>query len=148
MLPPIMALKERGISSFDGLIPISRAILRVAGSITATAAVLLIKPEDRPTISINIKRTLVSLPRPLRTSFSLMVEMTPVRTRPALRMNIAATVMVAWLLKPAMASSGVTRPNTTRAMRIPTDTRSTGTLSETNSISAAMRMPRTRAICI
>lgn len=124
--PPNIEAKESGISSFEGLIPASRANPRTIGRKMATAAVLLMKAETRPTGAMREtsvgrrprRPTLVSrLPRRLTA---------PVWTRPALSTNMAATVTVAVLLKPEMACSGVRIPLTRSVDSTRSATRSTG----------------------
>ncbi len=70
----------------------------------------------------------------------------PVRVRPSLRINIAHTVMTAELLKPEIASFGVTTCVTVSAHRTSSATRSMRSTSLTNKTSATARMLRTMAI--
>ena len=71
---------------------------------------------------------------------------TPVRVNPALRMNMAQTVMTAGLLKPASASAGVSWPVTASVPIASSATRSARSHSVTNSTRQVSRMPSTRAI--
>ena len=105
-----------------------------SGSSTATAAVLFTKAEIGPTTSISSsmnRKPFFTRPnsRPSEAS-------APVCARPALSTNIAATVIVASLEKPESASTGVTRPSTSRLASTSIATTSTGSFSVTNRATA------------
>jgi hypothetical protein len=71
-----------------------------------------------------------------------------VREIPALRINMAITVIVAGLLKPEMPSSGVTIPNTINKMATLNATKSTGSHSMAKQMRAKNKIPRVIAIDI
>ena len=86
-------------------------------------------------------------------SFRLSVVMAPVFTSPAVRMNIAAMVIVALLLKPEIASladrkSGRKTPISISVVRISSATRSTRSFSVANSTIAATTMVQTMRMSI
>ena len=72
--------------------------------------------------------------------------MAPVRPIPALRINIAITVIVAELLKPLILSSGVTKPKIVRSSVVIMATMSDGNHSATNKINAKTTMASVRSI--
>ena len=85
----------------------------VNGMNTATAAVLLIKADIKPTVE-EIKITEKFAPRPnnLINGFEMSV-IVPDLTKAALIISMHATVIVASLLKPRTASLGLMTPETT-----------------------------------
>src|SRR5918997_4512040 len=108
--PPNIEANESGISSFEGLTLMSLASESMTGMKTATAAVLLAKAETAPTKSIIETSAYQKLRLPSRTSNAPTELSAPVFDSAALRTNIAPTVTVAGLLKPANPSPGETMP--------------------------------------
>ncbi len=137
--------------------PVSLAMASTTGRKMATAAVLLMKAESRPMVSISTTMTSRKLIRAKRARSVTRMLTAPVRNSPAERTNIAPTVTVAGLLKPPMASWGVMSPESSRvAIRI-SAVRSTGSRSvakritaetsrpSTSTMSTVMRLPRSAA---
>ena len=115
----------------------------------ATAAVLLMKAERGPMINIitiNWRNRLL----PARGITYWASKLTiPVRSMAPLRMNIARTVMVAGLLKPEMASSGVTPkigPSPKTRAKIARATKSIGKRSKAKTTSAPSKIAKANAI--
>ena len=74
--------------------------------------------------------------------------MAPVREMPALRMNMASTVMVAELLNPEIPSSGVTSPSTISKTMTLNAVISAGSHSPTKQIKVKITTPMVRSIAI
>ncbi len=141
-----MDAKERGISHLDGLRLESRAIPRTMGRKMATAAVLLMKADIAPTPIIMDMRARSLFFLPMVPNSAPIKFRDPVLNKPALRMNMAATVTVATLLKPEIPSAGEIIPVTNRAPIIIRATKSTDIHSATNRKMATKTRKRTRAI--
>jgi len=144
--PPNMEAKESGSKSRPAWKPQSLAMVSITGRKIATAAVLLMKADKRPTISIITTSTSQKLTRPSRARLLPSRLTEPVLNRPADSTNMAPTVTVAGLLKPATASSGAIMPDSSMAPMMIMAVRSTGSRSVANRITAESTSPHTRMI--
>lgn len=144
--PPAWEANDMGMSSFDGASFPAAAAARTIGSITATTPVLLMKAEEAPTMTMVRTSRAVGL-FPYRMITRPATFTAPVRCRPTLKTNMQATV-VAGLLNPETASSGVTSRKTTNTPRTIRATRSMENRSITNSTTAPTRMASTKMIVI
>ena len=118
----------------------------ITGIMIATVAVLFKKDERDPTPSIitntiNVELRLASLRSPLPKKFTA-----PALKSPALITNIAPTVTVAGLAKPLKPSAGVRIPDTRSTTITKTATTSVENFSVTNSTTATIVRPSTKAI--
>ena len=102
--------------------------------------------DDVPRAGLTVKMIRGSLSPARLWTFRPMRSATPVVLSPALRMNIAQTVMTALLLKPWNACEESTRPVTASAPRTRRATRSMRMTSLIKSTNEMARMPRTIAI--
>ncbi len=136
------------MSRREGLTFISLDTFSVSGMSTATAAVLLIKAEIAATTLISPKSRRCSLLPASRTSRRPIALTAPVRWSPALRMNIAPTVIVAGLEKPATPSDAFSTPPITSATMTRIATRSTRTFSVTSMTMVSRRMPATKRMSV
>jgi hypothetical protein len=114
------------------------------GRNTATTAVLLIKPEMGPTIPPMIRIWRLARVPPQAINQRLTDCTAPVRSIPALRINMASTVIVAELLKPEMPSSGVTRPRVMSMTMTVMAVTSAGNHSPTKQTRASSTTPRVK----
>ena len=145
-MPPNMEAKERGISSFEGLVSARRATTITTGIRIATAAVLFRNDDNTPTPtistnSISPELCRASLPSALPTKFTA-----PLRNIPALSTNIAPTVTVAVLANPASPSAGVSTRKTSSTIMTRIATMSVENFSVTNRTTAQTVRPSTNAI--
>lgn len=67
--PPNIAANDRGMRNREALVPVSRATPRTIGRKMATAAVLLIKAEMRPMVSIMVVSASQKLLLPTRARY-------------------------------------------------------------------------------
>ena len=134
------------MSSRDGGLPLRRAMSMVIGSINAATPMLFMNAESTPAVTM-IVRTMRASPCPAkRMTWRPITPATPVDVRPALRMNMAQTVMTAGLLNPDSASVVLTRPVTAIAPSTSSATRSMRSFPVTNSTMETARIPSTMAI--
>ena len=145
-MPPNMEAKERGISSFEGLVFARRATTITTGIRIATAAVLFRNDDNTPTPTIRTNSISgglcrASLPSALLTKFTA-----PLRNIPALRTNIAPTVTVAVLANPANPSAGVSTRKTNNTIRTRIATMSGENFSVTNRTTAQTVKASTKTI--
>ena len=145
-MPPNIEANESGISNFDGLVSALRATTMTTGIRIATAAVLFRNDDNTPTPTIRTKSISpelcrASLPSPLPTKFTA-----PLRNIPALSTNIAPTVIVAVLAKPANPSAGVNTRETRSTTITRMATMSVENFSVTNSTTAAIVSSSTKPI--
>jgi hypothetical protein len=141
--PPNIEANERGIRSFEGAIPLSLATFNKTGIKTATTGVLFINADKKATDSIVIIRAKVNPYLNNLVLISPKKSKAPVLFSAALIMNIAPTVIVAGLLKPAMASSGEIIPVASNATITTMAVRSTGIFSREKRITARTRIINT-----
>ena len=143
VVPPSMAAKERGMSSFEADWPVSPASFTVRGRSTATTAVLFTNAESPAAVPMRAKASRQGPPRASPVNRRPRAAAAPVRVSPPASMSMASTVTVAGLAKPDTASSGVTRPVRARVTSTRRDTRSMRTRPETNSAMARTVMAPT-----
>jgi len=146
--PPNIEANESGINSFEGLTFVSRATPSTIGKKIATAAVLLMKADIAPIISIVVTTDSQKLCLPIVTSAEPKKLTAPVLNNPALRTNIAPTVTVAVLLKPEIPSSGEMVLLNNSAAMTKSAIKSTGSFSVAKRTTAATRITSTIAISI
>ena len=104
------------------------------------------KPDKAPAISMIIKISRAS-PLPARRRMRCPIDpATPVRAKPALRINTAQTVTTAALLKPDSASTGVRIPVRAKLTITSRATRSIRTRSVIKRMTASAVMAKTVAI--
>lgn len=116
------------------------------GNSSAATPTLFMKADITPAVSI-ITAISRSSPVPARRKTWRPIRLaTPVRDRAPLRMKTAQTVITAGLLKPDIASAGVTRPIRARAASTSRATTSTLSHSVTKSTTVSAMMAMTRAI--
>ena len=135
--PPNWLAKERGISTRDGAIFRAFERMTAMGINMATVAVLMIKADSTAIVR---HRTMISFRSPLPANLSRYLashSTRPVRTNPALRMNMAATVAVAVFANPYSACSGLISCKTRSATSTHIAVRSTRNFSVTNRRAAA-----------
>jgi hypothetical protein len=144
--PPNIEAKETGISNFEALMPVSRATPSKIGRNIAMTGVLLIKAERNPTKIITIIIAVKKFRRKIRLTKTPRKLTAPVLNNPALKINIAATVIVAVLLKPAKPSPAVITPLVISKAITISATKSTESFSVTNNATASSRTAKTRAI--
>ncbi len=130
--PPNIEANDNGISSREGLMFADRLTSSTIGSRIATTAVLLMKAEKAPATIIVSRIASQENLRPIRVNSAVAAFKAPVRDRPALSTNIAATVTVAGLPRPERPCSGVTTRVTMSAMATKIAVRSTGSFSVDN----------------
>ena len=139
--PPISDANAKGIRIFDVDKPDLRHRSITTGNKSATTAILFITADSSAATAIVRRIKLFSLLPAKRAIRSPTNFATPVLVSPALRINIAQMVITAGLLKPEIASVGVSKPVKTRLTSTINATRSTRTHSVINSTMAPARMP-------
>lgn len=146
IFPPIREAQASGINNLEGGVFVSRATLTTAGSKIATAPILFIKADIKPTPTIiNTVIRAVLFPAN-RTTCRAIESATPLRVNPPLTMNTAHTVITAGLAKPENASSMLTKPVRTSATNTIMATTSTRSFSLTNRMTAPASMISTRML--
>ena len=140
ILPPIKDAHASGIKSLDGAVFVSRATLTTAGNKIATAPILFMKADIRPTPNMMIKVKRAEFWPASRTIYRAIVSATPLRVMPPLTMKTAQTVITAGLANPENACSRSTKPVNTRAARTIIAITSTRNFSLTNRMIAPTSM--------
>ncbi len=145
-LPPMIPAKEIGSSSFDfeilkRLDSSSMILIK-----TITTAVVLINAEIPAVININIGSRMSNGSTWRFLSILARAAITPVSSMPIAMIIRESTVMVAVFENPAMASSGLTRPNSARDTTIKIAILSTGKTSKANRSMVLRRMAKTSRI--
>src|SRR5690606_41485171 len=121
---------DSGIRNFDGAQRVAGLGASTRGRKTATVAVLLTKAAT-PATSTSIT-SMNSHCQRILDSTSPTATRAPLRCSAPLSTNIAATITVAWLLKPDSASGTVITPVTISAVITSSATTSTRSFSVTN----------------
>ena len=118
------------------------------GKKIATTAVLLIKAVIGPTINPITKICWLAVVPPHFSNQSRTVCTTPVFVIPALKINIAMTVIVAGLPNPDMPSSGVTNFKSIKTTVTVSAVKSTGSHSKMKAIKARITILRVRTMFV
>ena len=146
--PPKIVEKDKGINNLEGEIFFCLLHCSTMGKKIATTAVLLIKALIGPTIIPIIKICWEGLFPPHFNNQSLTILINPVLATPALKINIAITVMVAELLNPEIPSSGDTKPKTINKIATIKAVKSTGNHSQIKATKANIKTDRVKKIFI
>jgi hypothetical protein len=148
-IPPAIDAYDSGNSSFDGGMPIRSARSTVAGSMMATAAVLLITPDRGPVMPMVASSAPGPSPSLLCASHRVSRSNSPVRRTPSLRIISAAIVTVAGLAKPespVAISTPVSGSAATSTTITPTAVAAIGTTCVTNSGMMRATSSKTKSI--
>src|SRR5690606_31061406 len=112
--PAACDMYDSGIRNLDGAQRLAVLAASTSGRNTATVAVLLTNAATHDTSTSITSRN--SHCERIRDSTSPIAATAPLRCSAALSTNIAATMIVAWLLKPDRPSGTVSTPVTTSAV--------------------------------
>ncbi len=148
IFPPNRDAHARGISSFEGAVLVSLATLTTAGNNMATAPMLFINADIKPTPTMMTTVRRAEFWPAIRTINRAIESATPLRVSPPLTIKTAHTVITAGLAKPENASSIFTKPVRTNAASTIIATTSTRNFSVTNKTIAPARILKIRMFSI